>query len=404
MNAAADHPADRPVAGAVNGAADDPAAQRQRQFSALCADLHTAPYRHDFFAVLRRIDGLHPQAPRTGRAARPSQEALRLGQSADLDFAPAMLASFGHSTGAGSAALTPRLSVRFFGLLGPQGPMPLHLTETVRERQRLHNDPTLTRFLDVFHHRLLTLFYRAWAEAQPTVQHDRPHDDRFAAWLGAGCGLDRALPAAAHLSEAARLFQAGLLGARSRHAEGLEKLLTQHFRVGVRVESNVAHWLGIERADQSWLGRSARVSRVVGAADAGARLGHGATAGHKVRDRQSRFRIALGPLTLAQYRAFLPGGPAWFELCDWVHQYTGLDLRWDVQLALARAEIPAPRLGRRGQVALGVSTWIGTVERRPGATAAPCAERHDLRLRPDTSFLLRLRRPLAGFQGATPAP
>ena len=365
----------------VDRPADGSAAQRQRQrqgeFTALCADLHSAPYRHDFFAVLRRIDALHPQAPRTGRAARPAQEALRLGQSADLDFAPAMLASLGHATG----TAVPRLSVRFFGLLGPQGPMPLHLTETVRERQRLHNDPTLARFLDVFHHRLLTLFYRAWAEAQPTVQHDRPHDDRFAAWLGAGCGLDRATPmpsSSTHLPDTALLFQAGLLGARSRHAEGLEKLLAQHFRVTVRIESNIAHWLAIERTDQSRLGRSARVGAGVGTA---AQLGHSASAGHKVRDRQSRFRIALGPLTLAQYRAFLPGQPAWFELRDWVHQYTGLDLRWDVQLALARTEIPAPRLGRQRQAALGVSTWIGRVEHTP--------QRHDLRLRPDTSFLLR---------------
>ena len=381
--------ADRPVGGAVDSLAANRQSKRQSQFNALCADLHAAPWRHDFFAVLRRIDALHPQAPRTGRAARPSQEALRLGQSAELDFAPAMLASFGHATG----AAVPRLSVRFFGLLGPQGPMPLHLTETVRERQRLHNDPTLTRFLDVFHHRLLTLFYRAWAEAQPTVQHDRPHDDRFAAWLGASCGLDRLTPipptppTSAHLPDAALLFQAGLLGSRSRHAEGLEKLLTQHFRVAVRIESNIAHWLDIARTDQARLGRSARVSACV---DTPAQLGHNASAGHKVLDHQSRFRIALGPLTLAQYRAFLPGGPAWFELRDWIHQYIGLDLRWDVQLALARSEIPAPRPGRQRQAALGVSTWIGTVEGRPATAtvAAPCTERHDLRLRPDTSFLL----------------
>jgi type VI secretion system protein ImpH len=110
-----------------------------------------------------------------------------------------------------------------------------------------------------------------------------------------------------------------------------------------------------------------------------AALGAAATAGRKLHDRQYKFRIALGPLTLAQYTGFLPGGPAWLQLRDWVRQYTGLDLLWDVQLCLARDEVPEPRLGRR--VPLGVAAWLGRRDRQ--------RDRHDLRLRPDTSFLLR---------------
>jgi type VI secretion system protein ImpH len=91
----------------------------------------------------------------------------------------------------------------------------------------------------------------------------------------------------------------------------------------------------------------------------------------------------LGPLTLAQYLSFLPGGKAWLQLSDWVRQYTGLDLLWDVQLCLARAEMPEPRLGRR--VPLGVAAWLGRTD--PKAAR----DRSDLRLRPDTSFLLRNR-------------
>jgi type VI secretion system protein ImpH len=104
------------------------------------------------------------------------------------------------------------------------------------------------------------------------------------------------------------------------------------------------------------------------------------TAGHKVRDRQYKFRIALGPLTFAQYRGFLPGGTAWLQLRDWIRQYVGLDLLWDVQLCLARAEVPEPRLGTK--VPLGVATWIG---RGHDSQRDPA----DLRLRPDKSFLLR---------------
>ena len=114
--------------------------------------LQAAPHEHDFFALLRRIESLRPEAPRFGRALRPALEPLRLGQKAELAFAVSALAGFEHgSIGA------PRLLVRFFGLFGPQGPMPLHLTEYVRERRRQHADPTPEHFFDIFHHRLLVL-------------------------------------------------------------------------------------------------------------------------------------------------------------------------------------------------------------------------------------------------------
>ena len=350
-----------------------PEDERAASLAALLRSLAEAPREHDFFAVLRRVEALRPEQPRIGFALRPSQEALRLGQDPELAFSPAALESFTLD-----ARPAPRLGVRFFGLLGPQGPMPLHLTEYVRERLRSRSDPTLARFLDVFHHRLLSLFYRTWAQAQPTVHHDRPGADRFAAWLGTSFGAEpdgdarqRALP------ENARLFQAGLLGSRSRHPEGLVKLLRQYFRVPVRIEQHAAQWLVLEREDRSRLGYSrSRPERVNGVAP---QLGASATSGSKWRDRQYKFRIDIGPLTLPQYEDFLPGGRAWRRVCEWVRQYTGLDLRWDVQLTLARAHVPAPRLS--GSARLGVSTWIG----RTGAAR----DRSDLRLRPDTSFLLR---------------
>ncbi|MDQ6640852.1 MAG: type VI secretion system baseplate subunit TssG [Pseudomonadota bacterium] len=346
--------------------------ERDSELARLFAALAAAPREHDFFAVLRQVESLRPDQPRVGFALRPSQEALRLGQDGELAFAPAALESF--DAGARPA---PRLGVRFLGLLGPQGPMPLHFTEYVRERLRFRGDATLARFLDIFHHRLLALFYRAWAQAQPTVHHDRPGDDRFGAWLGAGYGAESGNAAARSVPETARLFQAGLLGARSRHPEGLSKLLRQYFHVPVRIEQHVANWMTLASEDRSKLGYSR--SRAERSSSATPQLGLSATSGSKWRDRQYKFRLAIGPLTLAQYQDFLPGARTWLRLREWVQLYAGLDLLWDVELTLARAQVPEPRLGQA--VRLGVTTWIGRV----GAGR----DRNDLRLRPDTSFLLR---------------
>lgn len=330
------------------------------------AKVAAEPWAHDFFALLRRIEVLQPEAPRLGQASRPGQEALRLGQEPELDFAPAALARLD------LAGARPRLGVRFFGLLGPQGPMPLVFTEYVRDRARNHADPTLARFLDVFHHRLLTLFYRAWAHTQPVVQQDRPGDDRYAAWLGAAIGLDRATRGRDSLPDNAKLHQAGLLGARSRHPEGLRKLLSHHFGVPVAVQQHVGHWLMLPGEERSHLGTAFGRSRAM-------RLGRTTTIGHKVWDRQYSFRIVLGPLSLAQYLGFLPGKPGWQQLQDAVVLYAGMDKRWDVELCLAGTEVPPPRLGRREPpFRLGLTSWAGSARRPP-------KDRSDLRLRPPPS-------------------
>ncbi len=325
---------------------------------ALWTAVEAEPWAYDFFALLRRLETLQRQAPRIGSAVRPSQEALRLGQEPELDFAPAALARLDRS------GAVPRLGVRFFGLLGPQGPMPLHFTEYVRERARNAGDPTLARFLDVFHHRLLTLFYRAWAHTQPVVHRDRPENDRYAAWLGASFGLDASSRGRDDVPDAAKLHQAGLLGNRSRHPEGLVKLLSNYFGVKVAVQQHVGHWMPLHPDDRTRLG--------FGRARA-ARLGRNATVGSKVWDRQYKFRIVLGPLTLPQYLGFLPGEPAWKQLDDWVRLYAGIDKQWDIELCLAGPQLPPPRLGRH--LRLGLTSWVA-------AGRQPPRDRNDLRLRP----------------------
>ncbi|MBI5255961.1 MAG: type VI secretion system baseplate subunit TssG [Burkholderiales bacterium] len=366
---------------AVTAAAAQAADAANPELQRLLDDLEARPWDFDFYALMRRIDTLRPQAPPLGTALRPSQELLRLGQVPELDFAPAALARFvRHGRGA------PRLGVRFFGLLGPHGPMPLHLTEFVRERSHQRGDPTAERFLDIFHHRLLSLFYRAWAQAQPVVLLDRTQNDRYAAWLGACFGHGRRQAGSDSIPEHAKLFHAGLIASRSRHPEALTKVLRQYFRVPVALEQHVGHWLTLDVADRSRLGYAR--NRTERSQVPHAELGRSANAGHKVWDRQYRFRVRLGPLTLAQYQSFLPGGRAWQPLGDWVRLLAGLDLRWDAQLVLRRDQVPEPRLDRRMQ--LGLTSWLGHGGRRNGQTRPP-TDRDELRLRPGSSFLLRRR-------------
>ncbi len=316
------------------------------------------PFRYDFYQTLRRIECLYEGRPRWGTALRPLEEPLRLGQEPELAFAPAPLASLEFEPDA-----PPRLHVRLFGLLGPNGPMPIHFTEYTRHRLRHANDPTLSRFLDVLHHRFIALFYRAWAQAQPHVNRDRAGQDRYKVYVGSLVGIaPSALRERDSVLDVAKLFQAGALIRQVRNAEGLAAILRQFFGVPARIEQFVGHWMRLASADLTRLGRR------------GGALGAGAVAGARVWDHQSKFRIHLGPLTLDEYRAFLPAPerathsrPTYLrKLVDWVRFYLCFELDWDVRLHLRRDEVPALMLGRDGQ--LGWTTWLGT--RRSVADAA----------------------------------
>lgn len=305
--------------------------------------LEKAPYRHDFYQTLRRIECLFADKPRLGQALRPADEPLRLAQDVSMSFAPTPLAAFEPA-----ADTPPRLVQRIFGLLGPNGPLPLHLTEYVRERLLHHGDATLARFFDVFHHRLIELFYRAWAQAQPTVSLDRPAQDRFSFFVGALIGIGTPkLRGRDDAGDFAKLFHSGLLAPQVRNADGLQALLAGYFRLPVRVEQFVGHWMRLPDSDRTRLG----------ARDPGSQLGVGVVLGARVWDRQHKFRLCLGPLRLAQYEAFLPGGEALARLVALVRQYLCFELEWDARLVLRHDEVPAMRLGRSGR--LGWTTWLG---------------------------------------------
>ena len=240
------------------------------------------------------------------------------------------------------------------GLLGANGPLPLHITEYTRERLRHAGDATLSRFLDIFHHRFLALLYRAWAQAQPHVSRDRPGADRFVAYVGAFLGIaPDALRGRDGLPDTAKFFHVSTLARQVRNAEGLAAILGQFFGVAVVVEQFVGHWLRLEERDRTSAGRF------------GAALGVETVLGSRVWDRQHKFRIRLGPLTLAQYEGFLPGHAPLGNLVDWVRLYLSLELAWDVRLVLRQREVPPLRLGSGAR--LGWTSWLGRRQRADDA-------------------------------------
>jgi type VI secretion system protein ImpH len=315
----------------------------------LCADAKS----FDFFQAVRLLECAYPGLPRVGSSLRARDDAVRFGQDPDLIFFPTTLRNFSLNAEGEKA---PKLVVNFFGLLGPNGPMPTHLTEYIRDRTRNDNDPTFARFLDVFHHRMTSLFYRSWAVAQPAVSLDRNHGDRFSVYVGSTFGLgEAALRNRDSIPDFAKLHFAGVLSGPTRHAAGLRLVLMRFFNIPVEVKENVGYWIDLPARSLSRLG----------AADESGRLGIGTMLGARAWDRQHKFRVALGPLSMADYQRFLPGGTSLVRLADWIRNYVRDPLEWDLNLKLRRADVPRLALGR--QQRLGYTTWLLS---RPAASDA----------------------------------
>jgi type VI secretion system protein ImpH len=312
------------------------------------------PWKHDFFHTMRWLEAYHAEKPRWGQARRPVDEPVRLGQVADLSFAPSAL----HAVVPATAYGKPRIEVRFFGLFGPNGPLPYHLTEYARQRVLHQGDASFARFADLFHHRLLLLFYRAWAQAQPTVGLDRPGQDRFGDYVGSlvGLGLPE-LQQRGGVHDHAKLHFAGLLSRQVRNADGLANMLSGFLRRPVRVEQFAGCWLRLNTSERSRMGRASARKRSPTAI-----LGGGAVLGSMVWDRQHNFRIHIGPLDAPVFESLLPGGGALPAVTSLVQQYVGMELGWDLQLSLKPEQVKPCQPGRHGR--LGWTSWLGMKDRK----------------------------------------
>jgi type VI secretion system protein ImpH len=300
------------------------------------------PFSFDFFRAVRLLEASAPDAPPLGRSLLPRDDPVRFGQTPSLSFAPSTMESVTLRDGK-----APKFRVNFFGLFGPNGPLPLHITEHARDRVLNAHDQTLVGFLDVFHHRLLSLFYRAWAVNQKAVDMDRPAKARFVTYFGSLLGLGtEGLRDRDAVPDWAKLYYSGRLVAQARNADGLQAIVEEFFGVRTRIQTFSGQWLQLPTGSTCRLGES----RESGA------LGRTTIVGARMWDCQMKFRLRLGPMRLADLHRLLPNGDSFHRLKVWILNYLNRELCWDAQLVLLKEEVPATALGKAGQ--LGWTTWL----------------------------------------------
>ncbi len=300
------------------------------------------PYATDLFALMRRLEA-SSNAIRWGYANKYRDEILQFGQEPSSIFASASIAKLYQY----SDNRKPKLAIHSFGLFGPNGAMPLVFTEYVKERIAHHNDYALSDFIDIFHNRLIMLFYRAWADANSCTSLDKS-EENFTRYIASLCASGfTSLHQTDAIPTHARWHNAGHLLRQSRNANGLKSILSSFFKVPVHIQEFVAHWLPLPIEEQTRLGNIK-----------GTQLGFDAVLGRKAMSKQQHFQIQLGPLTLDEYNQFLPNTQKFSQLRDWVRSYIGIEFTWDLCLIL-NASIKTIGLSLGDKKNLGWNSWLG---------------------------------------------
>ncbi len=311
-------------------------------------------YAFELFQAIRLLEDLYPQAPPLGGEGPAAEEKVHLRPHRGLGFPPAEVHSIQHLRASWQAPAGERWLVTqtLMGLYGVNSPLPSYFAEMVAQA---YQDPDPLRdFLDLFNHRMLSLYHRAWKKHRLATQVDPTGPDRFTLALCALLGHQE-VPSDQQWEVApTRLVRyCGLLGAGPRPPGGLETLLADYFGLeGVEVIPFHRRRLRLPPRDRTRLGARQGQHH---------RLGQSALLGESIRDSAGQFLLRLGPLDLATFRRLQPGSPAFRELLFLVRLYTRGRLEFVLELVLPREKAPPARLG---QCVLGRECWLGSPRHR----------------------------------------
>jgi len=330
--------------------------------------LMAEPERYSFFQAVRLLYRAHGMPPRAGVSS--AHDALRFTVPPSLNFPPCELQSLDRATQDDSESPRYTMSVNFLGLTGPSGVLPRHYTEWLMAQQKAR-DPASRDFLDIFNHRLLSLFWRAWAKHRTELSQEFAGEKG-----GGGSGVLRHIydliglgtPALHALVEprarggstktklpaAALGYYSGLVAQHPHGVGALAQVIGDVVDAPVEVIGCHGTWQRIPPRDRTRLGKTNQ------------RFGDGCVLGSRFWDRQTTVRVRIGPMRLRGFDALLPQRELLGAVVELLRFLTGLALDLEIQLVLQAEAVPRARLGGARAARLGWNSWLaGRRSERP---------------------------------------
>lgn len=307
------------------------------------------PYRFDFFQAIRLLERIFPESSPVGRDVTPNNEVVRIKSYLSLGFPASQIQEIKEVNDENLEQRKLEIYVNFMGMLGIVGILPIHYTELAMSRAR-YGDQAFASFMDIFTHRLVSLFYRAWEKYRFPVQYERGNDD-FTQYLFDFVGLGTTgLRGRMDLDDETLLPYSGLIAQKPHSSSALGQILSDYFGVTVEIKQFQGQWLDLEEESITRIGQ------------ANCALGKNTIVGTRVWDYQSNFRVVLGALKFTQFQSFLPNGTAYKPMLSIIKFMVGQELDYDIKLKLKAKEVPSCILTTRAKrrPMLGWTSWLKT--------------------------------------------
>jgi type VI secretion system protein ImpH len=320
------------------------AADERTGATRLIQDLTEGAPGFSFFQVVRLLEASLPDKVRTGHRGPVRDEAVRFRPNLSFGFPGADVERVERMDGTGPPY---RVTVNFLGLYGSSSPLPAFFTEDILDRDP--EDGAQRDFLDLFHHRVVALFYRCWRKYRHDVGYRAGAADETSGRLYALAGLGMPeLRGALGVDGERLLAYLGLLALRGRSPAKIAGVLGDYLDgVPVQVEPFVPRTVRLGPKAVNHLGRRH------------CRLGRDFVLGSRVRDIAGKFKVVLGPMSLKGLLRHLPGAPDHAPVRGLVRLMLREPLAFDVTLRLKADEVPRWDLVREGPCRLGWTTWLG---------------------------------------------
>jgi len=286
----------------------------------------------------RQLINNHSGYHRVGHDGWPNKEVVRFRSSQNLGFAGQDLVRV-ETSREDDGTILHEMMTDLMGLTGARGALPACFTERVLEQVR-ERSPATRDFLDLFNHRLISLFYRSWEKTQPSVHQERPDPDIFTRILKSLTGCEQNW----------QLYYGAAFARRARSASTLRSVLEDIVGMSVEVRTLRGEWAPLAREDQSVLpGRKQPEGQH-------ATLGC-AVLGSRVWMADKGLDVVFSPKSREQLVSVLPGGVYSKTVSQVAQQLVSGQMRVRYRLSARAAHLTHTVLGRHGR--LGADSFIG---------------------------------------------
>ncbi len=341
-----------------------------RQKTSVAQQLHEQPYRFNFFQAVRLLEAMHHEYAAhdatwgsypVGYDFAPEKETVTFKPVPSLQFPSTQITKLTQRHMQGDKSKAAEMLVTFMGLTGPAGVLPTHYTRMLMSQER-NRDHAMREFFDLFNHRSISFFYRAWNKYRLYMDYERKRreqrqDDNLTCILRSYVGLQTGgLQHRTDVPDDALLFYVGLFSRKIRSASGLEGILSDYFETSVKVQPLQSRMLALHDKQCTRLPVDGNLGQFN-------QLGVNTVLSKRVHNSQNRFRLRVGPLSAKQFADFLPDGTALKPMIAMTEMYVGNEFDFDIQLILDRTRLPECRLGVQGGPRLSWDSWLNSTQR-----------------------------------------